>query len=351
MKKHKTVIKKLSNQSKAIIENRDKQIDALKGYAIVLVVSGHIIAFSDTNAQLFLISKFIYSFHMPLFFFVSGYVVFGRIRPNLIVWVGKKFYQLAIPYIIFTIIFSFALFGIVPANFTFTNVLWALWAYTVPNSAWFLPVLLEAILLLVIFIFLERFFSKYLFIFYFISFCIVIPLTPLDKVGPLHQICLYSPYVFMGYLVSRYHENIFTHMKVIEITGIIAFAVLFFLKFLNLIPSVVSDNLLYTYVLATGGIILSWVIIQIIIKIKVSQIFIFLGIFTLEIYLTHLLLLCGFTFRKWPVWFGSGYSAAVSGTIYLLVLSLSASLALSYNRIISLILFGRWPFKSLLKRK
>ena len=62
-------------------------MDALKGFAILLVVMGHTIAwnFSDRNIVLFennqpdniriagLIFQFIYSFHMPLFFLISGF--------------------------------------------------------------------------------------------------------------------------------------------------------------------------------------------------------------------------------------------------------------------------------------
>lgn len=57
--------------------HRIEEIDFLKGYAIILVVIGHIIVTIadpenyNTN-PLFL---FCYSFHMPLFMFLSGYTV------------------------------------------------------------------------------------------------------------------------------------------------------------------------------------------------------------------------------------------------------------------------------------
>lgn len=47
-------------------------IDRLKGLAIVLVVMGHVFGFSQPDDA---ITKFIYTFHMPLFMFLSGMVV------------------------------------------------------------------------------------------------------------------------------------------------------------------------------------------------------------------------------------------------------------------------------------
>ena len=45
-------------------ENRIEWIDALKGFAIILVIIGHT-TISVTNKETFV---WIYSFHMPLFF-------------------------------------------------------------------------------------------------------------------------------------------------------------------------------------------------------------------------------------------------------------------------------------------
>ena len=55
---------------------RDKRIDALRGLLMILVVLGHVIQYVyepkdfDNN----ILFRVIYSFHMPLFMCVSGYV-------------------------------------------------------------------------------------------------------------------------------------------------------------------------------------------------------------------------------------------------------------------------------------
>lgn len=56
------------------IKNRDSFLDIAKGLAITLVVIGHVAQGSAANFDDLLIFKIIYSFHMPLFIFLSGAV-------------------------------------------------------------------------------------------------------------------------------------------------------------------------------------------------------------------------------------------------------------------------------------
>jgi fucose 4-O-acetylase-like acetyltransferase len=83
-------------------------IDALKGFAILLVVMGHFLANCHTDfktalvggGQSMLLWKFIYSFHMPLFMFCSG-LVFKFDNPslsNLIISINKRIKGLMLPY-------------------------------------------------------------------------------------------------------------------------------------------------------------------------------------------------------------------------------------------------------------
>lgn len=61
------------------IDNRNLFIDALRGISIFLVLWGHSIQyFSAGEINYFnnFVFRFIYSFHMPLFFLISGYVFY-----------------------------------------------------------------------------------------------------------------------------------------------------------------------------------------------------------------------------------------------------------------------------------
>lgn len=85
---------------------RDKLIDVLKGYAIWLVVYGHCIQYFGEGFEVLNhpIGKFIYLFHMPLFFFMSGYVdVRSFLRP-IGELANRKFKSLVIPLVTFAII-------------------------------------------------------------------------------------------------------------------------------------------------------------------------------------------------------------------------------------------------------
>ena len=80
------------------MQNRKRlyYIDNLKGFLIILVVLGHCIQNFMPNYESNILFRFIYSFHMPLFIFVSGYVSYK----DHITWksVDKRFMQLMIPF-------------------------------------------------------------------------------------------------------------------------------------------------------------------------------------------------------------------------------------------------------------
>lgn len=81
-------------------DNKNYFIDNLKVLLIFLVVFGHLIErYIDTNNTLLGIYLFIYTFHMPLFIFVSGFLSKNINK-------SKKIFlkQLLLPYIVFNII-------------------------------------------------------------------------------------------------------------------------------------------------------------------------------------------------------------------------------------------------------
>lgn len=51
-------------------------IDSIKGFAILLVVMGH--TFHDFKGINMAFIDFIYAFHMPLFFIISGYLGYKK---------------------------------------------------------------------------------------------------------------------------------------------------------------------------------------------------------------------------------------------------------------------------------
>jgi acyltransferase len=66
-------------------------IDALKGFGMILVIIGHM-SIPEMMRQ------FIFSFHMPLFFFISGYLYNGGFSAK---WTLRKLDSLLIPYVVY----------------------------------------------------------------------------------------------------------------------------------------------------------------------------------------------------------------------------------------------------------
>ena len=78
------------------MSQRINWIDCWKGVAIVTVVAGHILDIK--------VAKYIYWFHMPLFFFISGYLY--KEKYDYLPFFKKKCFHLIVPYISFLILFS-----------------------------------------------------------------------------------------------------------------------------------------------------------------------------------------------------------------------------------------------------
>ena len=90
---------------------RIEYIDAMRGFTMILVVLAHVIFFSYQGIDVFNWGKFFKIFRMPLFFFISGYIMYkaSRIWSGEVTWdfLKKKFKVQIIPTIIFLSIFAY----------------------------------------------------------------------------------------------------------------------------------------------------------------------------------------------------------------------------------------------------
>lgn len=76
---------------------RNVAIDVMKGIGIILMVIGHM-HYSHS------IEKFIYGFHMPLFFWISGYLY--KPPTAIKVFIARKAKGLILPYAVFGILYT-----------------------------------------------------------------------------------------------------------------------------------------------------------------------------------------------------------------------------------------------------
>lgn len=83
---------------------RYETVDIAKAIAMILVVIGHYMPDESPDGYKFIV-KLIYSFHMPLFFFVSGFIYQATWKPiSYGKFLAKKFKRLIIPYFTVSII-------------------------------------------------------------------------------------------------------------------------------------------------------------------------------------------------------------------------------------------------------
>ena len=110
---------------------KNKTVDILKGIGICFVVYGHLIP-----GTRFLFMYF-FSFHMPLFFFLSGYCYTEKLaKRNTIDYITDRFFKLLIPGWIYVNLFHLIRIG---WNEYFYNIRQRITCYMVPMDEWFLP--------------------------------------------------------------------------------------------------------------------------------------------------------------------------------------------------------------------
>lgn len=87
-----------------MLMDRIKHLDVLKFFAIYLVVLGHSIQVVEKDFMHNVLFEFIYSFHMPLFAFLSGYFAFHSLNDSAIEFVKKRSTQLLLPVLSWSVI-------------------------------------------------------------------------------------------------------------------------------------------------------------------------------------------------------------------------------------------------------
>ena len=131
------------------------EINIMRGMAVLCVVIGHSFNPTETPTILGFIKSFVYCFHMPAFFFISGFLE-GEKRRSISEKkqaIVKKAKRLMVPYFFLTVVTAvlkllFGAFARNPLNYSTLAVdvligrnnpnggLWFLYALFVNNSIW-----------------------------------------------------------------------------------------------------------------------------------------------------------------------------------------------------------------------
>lgn len=341
---------------------RNLAIDYIKAFAIILVVLGHSIQYGSgpyVKAHMFdnnYIIYFIYSFHMPIFMIVSGYLYFYSInRYDTKQMIINKTKSLIIPILFWTILttlFNCILydqerllnpfrFGVAWAN-EFIGQFWFLWAVFFCSM----------VLLLINKVFKDNI------IVYLIVF-IVSFVTP--DVLLLSLIKFMYPFFVIGYMVNKY-KLIEKCSGKVKIIGFIISSVLFFVMLVFMKGNYFVYNSGYTllerenvfemlyidlyrlFIGLFGSYVFSFIIAKFAPKVSgiVDRVIVCLGKNTLGIYIVsfffavYLLPLITYNFS------GINYLVTIVETVMTIVVSLLIIFAIQKFKWTNRLLLGNW---------
>lgn len=190
-------------------------LDVMKGILIILVILGHSIQDTISDYQNNFLFRFIYSFHMPLFFAISDYLTFKNKYDKTLL--KKRALQLLVPFGVWAFALPICTYGILDWNKTQKILLYP------DNGLWFLY---NLFIYSTIFNATERWKTKrfgqtFLFCICYIILCIL--MTIFHKLFNFTQICWYLPFFAIGFYLHKYERSIQKYNKAILWTGTILY--------------------------------------------------------------------------------------------------------------------------------
>lgn len=271
---------------------RNGFLDSLKGIAIITVVYTHCLQFLGIdNYWHHAIFKFTYSFHMPLFMLISGYLSTTALELDLFTFLKKKATRLLLPCLSAAILVTF--FNLI---FKFDIVHVGIREFV--GNLWYL----RSLFICITIVKLCKSVFKNANVLYIAVICCFIAL-------PIHiyHVNFMMPYFCIGYLVFHYRSYIRRRMKSVCIMSIVTYIFLWSfwdglhttyaspLKFFDLLSlQWIGTNNFDSYIirlfigLAGSAMVVSAVFLMRDCHIGISKLS-KLGTYTLEIYTVHFL--------------------------------------------------------------
>ena len=235
---------------------RNIVLDIAKGLAIVLVVIGHYFP-EDSPDSYIALNHWIYSFHMPLFMFLSGYIYLVYKKENLLYseFIYNKFKRLMIPYFcVSTLIITLKLLS--SGNAYLQNpvtVFSYLEMFYLPSAGYFMWFLWSLFTIFLIVPFFRNKGSRLCLFVFSLLLNLLSPKFSLPRIFSLYETQTYFVWFMLGVLVADYRERysnvLCSWCKIISIAGFVIVSVInskvnmgIFEKFMPLfgIPAVIS---------------------------------------------------------------------------------------------------------------
>lgn len=311
---------------------RNYQIDSIRGFAILLVVIGHVIQRNYVDFDNNILFKYIYSFHMPLFMFISGYVMYGK---NIVL--SRRFYGLVIPFIAWYIV-AYIINLVFDSGTSIDFVAYMQRLVISPDwGLWFLLVLFLNTLYLN---FIIKYFMTtaiYSEIVGIIIGHLLLQKVPLEILG-LGLVKWYFLFFGLGYLAPKYLLKPMNSylVKIMSIAGFLFLG--YYWNRIELPSSIggiyLSSRFLYLYkiVVPILGIFATFAIIPNKARNYLQDLLSLFGSRSLEIYVTH---------QAFITYGGVSFLNIIYSFIKAVALSLLTAMILKKNKILNIALYGQ----------
>ena len=328
-------------------QKRTEILDIMKGVAIILMILGHCIQHGSgklylTNASYFNnpVFQFIYSFHMPLFMLVSGYVFFYSMnRHTFTDNIIKKIKQLLVPILTYSIIDAII--------YSIINKVPLLSAINIIDNIWFLWAVFYCSLVI---LFVNKFFKDH----WIVYILIWLSLFFIKDIHNFHLYCFMYPYFILGY---KFHQhNIASKVKdkinlILCISTILFFILLIFYNYDSYIYTTkyyilkgnwlkyLSIDIYRTIIGFAGSISISCLFYKISQRIKLKGLCI-IGKYSLGIYIISNFLFI-YLFPKITIYINNiNYLLIGIETILVLLLSLTITFIIRKIKLLNILILG-----------
>jgi len=292
--------------------DKNPTIDIAKGVAIILVVYGHVIQHSMApgTREFFLnpVFKVIYTFHMPLFVFISGFlmasslnrksvgdVFVARVKSLLLPFMSLVFLGTIITYVLNRI------FGYDIASVNITGSLVDQLFFK--PSVWFLFTLFALSGILAYSVKLEKYFGGVIFaVIYFLLMII-----PYNEYCALYYIKWFYPFYLAGYLFNKYNvkvPGVLISAGILPVSlGLFSWLVIYWhtndyiyinkMNFMSYQYFSETLRLMYRYIMGFLGIILVFYLSGYLVRSKAGALLGKIGAYSLDIYIIQMFILEG----------------------------------------------------------
>lgn len=294
---------KKKNDKSSVLLNRDKSIDIARGISILLVLAGHC-QYIDLDFKIW-----IYSFHMPLFFFLSGMVFSYDKYPSWRMFLKNKVKKLIIPYftlgiliIILSILYNCYITRVYSINSFFSllteyfkNLLLGNRLHENYYSFWFIPTLFVSV---VLFYFVAKIIdkkkNKFLLLMVFAIICYVIQVLLFKIVKgfywSLDLVPIALTFISFGYIFKNVDDKIknkvlsFDYVYILIVVSVV-------LSYINYhyfgIPDLFYCKLGSYYIFILTALLGIWIIMLVSKRISFSKIMEYIGMNSFIFYFFH----------------------------------------------------------------